>query len=231
MNSRTCRSAPAAPMPASVSRWRPARTASAWCGAWRARRPSAPASGPATSSSRSTASRSIRRDLDARDCAHARARRQRHPAGGAPRRGTVAARVQGRARARAAAKRRGRAADARLWLSAHHQLHRYHGHRARAGGGPPRAHARSGRLKGLVIDLRNNPGGVLDAAVQIADDFLDHGTIVSAEGRAADANFRIEAQARRHHQRRQAGAAGQRRLGLRLRDSRRRAARQSVARR
>jgi carboxyl-terminal processing protease len=49
------------------------------------------------------------------------------------------------------------------------------------------------RLKGFVIDLRNNPGGVLDAAVQIADDFLDHGTIVSAEGRTNEARFRMEA--------------------------------------
>lgn len=54
-------------------------------------------------------------------------------------------------------------------------------------------HAHAQRLKGLVIDLRNNPGGVLDAAAQIADDFLDHGTIVSADGRAAEARFRIEA--------------------------------------
>jgi len=46
---------------------------------------------------------------------------------------------------------------------------------------------------GYVIDLRNNPGGVLDAAVQIADDFLDHGTIVSAEGRTDEARFRMEA--------------------------------------
>jgi carboxyl-terminal processing protease len=47
--------------------------------------------------------------------------------------------------------------------------------------------------KGFVLDLRNNPGGVLDAAVQIADDFLDHGTIVSAEGRTEEARFRMEA--------------------------------------
>ena len=44
-------------------------------------------------------------------------------------------------------------------------------------------------LKGLVIDLRNNPGGVLDAAVTVADDLLESGTIVSADGRAEDARF------------------------------------------
>jgi carboxyl-terminal processing protease len=54
-----------------------------------------------------------------------------------------------------------------------------------------RAHPQ--KIKGFVIDLRNNPGGVLDAAAQIADDFLEHGTIVSAEGRASDAKFRIDA--------------------------------------
>ncbi|MGH8231574.1 MAG: S41 family peptidase [Steroidobacteraceae bacterium] len=52
---------------------------------------------------------------------------------------------------------------------------------------------RAGKLQGFIIDLRNDPGGVLDAAIQIADDFLDHGTIVSAEGRTDDARFRIEA--------------------------------------
>jgi carboxyl-terminal processing protease len=54
-------------------------------------------------------------------------------------------------------------------------------------------HHGSARLKGFVIDLRNNPGGVLDAAVQVADDFLDHGVIVSAEGRTREARFRMEA--------------------------------------
>ena len=48
-------------------------------------------------------------------------------------------------------------------------------------------------LKGLVIDLRNNPGGLLDSAVEIADDFLDKGNIVSADGRAEDARFRMDA--------------------------------------
>jgi carboxyl-terminal processing protease len=50
-----------------------------------------------------------------------------------------------------------------------------------------------GRLRGLVIDLRDNPGGVLEAAGAIADDFLDRGTIVSADGRLPDARFRMVA--------------------------------------
>lgn len=49
------------------------------------------------------------------------------------------------------------------------------------------------RLRGIVLDLRNNPGGVLDSAVRIADDFLERGTIVSARGREEEANFRIAA--------------------------------------
>lgn len=44
-------------------------------------------------------------------------------------------------------------------------------------------------LRGVVLDLRNNPGGVLDAAVDISDGFLDGGLIVSASGRGPDANF------------------------------------------
>jgi len=52
----------------------------------------------------------------------------------------------------------------------------------------------SGRsLEGLVLDLRNNPGGVLEAGVEVADAFLDAGLIVSASGRARDARFRMEA--------------------------------------
>jgi carboxyl-terminal processing protease len=38
-------------------------------------------------------------------------------------------------------------------------------------------------LRGLVLDLRNNPGGLLDQAVQIADDFLEQGEIVSTRAR------------------------------------------------
>jgi carboxyl-terminal processing protease len=47
----------------------------------------------------------------------------------------------------------------------------------------------SNGLKGIILDLRDNPGGVLDAAVAVADGFLDQGVIVTASGRAQDANF------------------------------------------
>jgi len=50
------------------------------------------------------------------------------------------------------------------------------------------------RLEGLILDLRNNPGGVLDAAVAVSDLFLDAGLIVSADGRVNDARFRMQAQ-------------------------------------
>lgn len=50
-----------------------------------------------------------------------------------------------------------------------------------------------GPLTGLVLDLRGNPGGVLEAAVRVADDFLDSGVIVRAEGRTADSRFEMRA--------------------------------------
>jgi carboxyl-terminal processing protease len=50
-----------------------------------------------------------------------------------------------------------------------------------------------GMLSGLVLDLRNNPGGVLDAAVDVSDLFLDSGVIVSADGRTAAARVRRSA--------------------------------------
>ncbi|HEY8614355.1 MAG TPA: S41 family peptidase, partial [Roseomonas sp.] len=45
-----------------------------------------------------------------------------------------------------------------------------------------RSQARDG-LKGVVLDLRNNPGGLLDQAIQVSDDFLDQGEIVSTRAR------------------------------------------------
>jgi carboxyl-terminal processing protease len=42
------------------------------------------------------------------------------------------------------------------------------------------------KLTGIVLDLRNNPGGLLDQAVAVADAFLDKGEIVSTRGRRAD---------------------------------------------
>jgi carboxyl-terminal processing protease len=44
-----------------------------------------------------------------------------------------------------------------------------------------------------VLDLRDNPGGVVEAAVAVADCFLEQGLIVTASGRTRDATFRHEA--------------------------------------
>jgi carboxyl-terminal processing protease len=48
-------------------------------------------------------------------------------------------------------------------------------------------------LKGLVLDLRNNPGGVLEAAVSVSDTFLDAGVIVTAKGRTPESKFEMDA--------------------------------------
>jgi carboxyl-terminal processing protease len=50
-----------------------------------------------------------------------------------------------------------------------------------------------GGLKGLVVDLRNNPGGLLDQAVDVADLFLAEGLIVYTKGREADAQMEFSA--------------------------------------
>ena len=50
-------------------------------------------------------------------------------------------------------------------------------------------------LKGLVLDLRNNPGGVLEAAVEVADRFIDDGLIVRGAGRIRQARFEKHASA------------------------------------
>ncbi|RLA02884.1 MAG: peptidase S41 [Gammaproteobacteria bacterium] len=48
-------------------------------------------------------------------------------------------------------------------------------------------------LQGLVLDLRNNPGGVLNGAVAVSDAFLKKGMIVYTEGRIADSRLRFNA--------------------------------------
>jgi carboxyl-terminal processing protease len=80
------------------------------------------------------------------------------------------------------------------------------------------------KVKGFVVDLRNNPGGLLDQAISVSDAFLDKGEIVSTRGRNAEETQRFNARpgdlikGKRHR-------ADQRRLGLGVGNRRRRAAR------
>ncbi|MGZ4958269.1 MAG: S41 family peptidase [Methylomonas sp.] len=50
-----------------------------------------------------------------------------------------------------------------------------------------------GPLKGIVLDLRNNPGGVLNAAVEVSDAFIESGLIVYTEGRIKNSEMRFNA--------------------------------------
>jgi len=52
-----------------------------------------------------------------------------------------------------------------------------------------------GNLKGVILDLRNNPGGVLSGAVGVSDTFLNEGKIVYTDGRVSDATMRYDATA------------------------------------
>jgi carboxyl-terminal processing protease len=54
-------------------------------------------------------------------------------------------------------------------------------------------HDRGAKPKGVIIDLRNNPGGVLESAVEVADQMLESGVIVSADGRTPAARFSMAA--------------------------------------
>lgn len=50
-----------------------------------------------------------------------------------------------------------------------------------------------GTLKGLILDMRNDPGGLLDQAVKVADHFIAEGLIVYTEGRDQDSKMRFSA--------------------------------------
>ncbi|MBI2720010.1 MAG: S41 family peptidase [Rhizobiales bacterium] len=50
------------------------------------------------------------------------------------------------------------------------------------------------KVKGYILDLRNDPGGLLDMAISVSDSFLDRGEIVSTRGRRADETQRFTAQ-------------------------------------
>ncbi len=52
---------------------------------------------------------------------------------------------------------------------------------------------KGGDLKGLVLDLRNNPGGVLNAAVDVSDAFLESGLVVYTDGRIEDSKMKFSA--------------------------------------
>lgn len=56
-----------------------------------------------------------------------------------------------------------------------------------------RLRAEEPELRGVVLDLRNNPGGVLRAAVEVVDSFIDRGLIVYTEGRLDNAGMRFSA--------------------------------------
>jgi carboxyl-terminal processing protease len=53
----------------------------------------------------------------------------------------------------------------------------------------------SDKIRGFVVDLRNNPGGLLDQAISVSDAFLDKGEIVSTRGRNAEETARFNAHA------------------------------------
>ncbi|MCI5117761.1 MAG: S41 family peptidase [Candidatus Electrothrix sp. LOE1_4_5] len=57
--------------------------------------------------------------------------------------------------------------------------------------------AKQGKIRGIILDLRNNPGGLLDQAVKLADVFLESGIIVTTRGREKENDMSFEAQHRK----------------------------------
>jgi carboxyl-terminal processing protease len=68
-------------------------------------------------------------------------------------------------------------------------------------------------LKGYIIDLRNNPGGLLDQAISVSDDFLEQGAIVLTKGRNNEETQRAQARAGESAE---GSGVDQRRLGIGL---------------
>ncbi|MFH1490082.1 MAG: S41 family peptidase, partial [Pseudomonadota bacterium] len=56
------------------------------------------------------------------------------------------------------------------------------------------------KLKGLVLDMRNNPGGLLSQAIEVADLFLDSGLIVSTRGRDSSQDIQVSAKKNKEEQ-------------------------------
>ena len=77
----------------------------------------------------------------------------------------------------------------------HHPVQRADHRRPEEGARRSAGAARSDKLKGFVIDLRNNPGGLLDQAISVSDAFLEKGEIVSTRGRNAEETQRFNARA------------------------------------
>ena len=81
-----------------------------------------------------------------------------------------------------------------------------------------------GKIKGLVLDLRDNPGGLLNQAVKVSDDFLDGGLVVYTQGRRRESAAEIFLAQEERLRRLSDGGAGQRRQRQRQRNRRRRVA-------
>jgi len=85
------------------------------------------------------------------------------------------------------------------------------------------------KIKGYVVDLRNNPGGLLDQAISVSETFLERGEIVSTRGRNPEETQRFNARhgamiKGSHDQGQAADRPDQRRLGIGLGNRRRRLA-------
>jgi hypothetical protein len=81
----------------------------------------------------------------------------------------------------------------RCRLYPHHPIQRADHRRSEKGDQRSDQPARLRQDQGFVIDLRNNPGGLLDQAISVSDAFLDKGEIVSTRGRNAEETQRFNA--------------------------------------